>query len=86
MSPSATSVVTRSWLNSSSMTDSPPVQVDGDFSKDRLDAEFVTTEVDRVTRGYCGSHELAAAGLPIGEYPLSEVLARRDDEGCADEA
>jgi hypothetical protein len=63
-----------------------PVQVDGDFSKDRLDAEYVRTEEDRVTRGYSRLHELAAANLPIGEYPLSEVLSRRDDEHRADEA
>jgi hypothetical protein len=57
-----------------------PVRVDGVFSKDELDADFVRTEEERVTRGYSRLHELQSAGIPIGEYPLPEVLSRREVE------
>ena len=56
-----------------------PVQVDGAFSKDQLDAIFVKTEEARVTRGYCRLHELASARVPLGEYPLEEVLSPREN-------
>jgi hypothetical protein len=58
----------------------PSVQVDGLFSKDCLDAEFVKAEEERVSRGYRRLQEVTLNQLPIGEYPLPEVLARRDDE------
>ncbi len=57
-----------------------PVEVDGVFSKEHLDAAFVKAEEGRVTRGYSRLHEVASAGLPIGEYPLPEVRSRRDNE------
>jgi hypothetical protein len=55
-----------------------PVRVDGVFSKEYLDAEFVRAEEGRVTRGFSRLHEVASASLPIGEYPLPEVRSRRD--------
>jgi len=47
--------------------------VPGVFSKAHLDPEFVRAEESRVTRGYSRLLELAGAGLPIWDYPLSEV-------------
>ena len=53
-----------------------PVAVEGPFAKAGLDPEFVASEEARVTRGYLRLHELAAAGVPITEYPLPEARAR----------
>jgi hypothetical protein len=54
----------------------PPVRVEGEFSKDHLDPEFVRLEEHRITRGYLRLRELETAGLPISEYPLSARAAR----------
>ena len=50
---------------------------EGAFAKDKLDPEYVREEEARVTRGYRRLRELAALDLPISEYPLPEVLSRR---------
>lgn len=54
-----------------------PVTVEGPFAKAELDPEHVAEEEARVTRGYLRLLELPGLGLPIVEYPLPEVLARR---------
>jgi hypothetical protein len=59
--------------------DFAPIEVEGAFAKAHLDPEYVAAEQDRVTRGYLRLCELSAANRPIGEYPLPEVLARRQD-------
>jgi hypothetical protein len=48
----------------------PPVRCESVFAKEALDAEFVTAEEARVTRGWRRLQELPASGLPIVEYPL----------------
>jgi hypothetical protein len=60
------------------------VEVDGPFAKAQLDPEFVKMEEARLTSGYLRLHELKGANLPISEYPLPHVLARRakDRPGC----
>jgi hypothetical protein len=57
-----------------------PVIAPGAFAKTNLDLEYVREEEARVTRGYRRLRELAALDLPISEYPLHEVLARRRDQ------
>jgi hypothetical protein len=54
----------------------PPVKLEGVFSKDHLDREFVSTEEARVTRGYLRLYEVVTAHLPISEYPLPDAPAR----------
>jgi hypothetical protein len=63
-----------------------PVKVDGVFSKTGLDAEFVRNEELRVTSGYHRLREVAAADLPIAEYPLSRAGARQSGAISASEA
>ena len=46
--------------------------------KDQLDPEFVKSEEERVTVAYLRLRELAATNLPIAEYPLPHVIARRE--------
>ena len=56
----------------------------GIFAKEGLDPEFVEGEEVRVTSAYLRLRALAATDLPIGEYPLPHVIARRGsghDEG-----
>jgi hypothetical protein len=53
-----------------------PVIVEGVFSKLGLDPEFVRTEEARVTSGFLRLREVAAAGVPIADYPLSQAPAR----------
>jgi hypothetical protein len=55
-----------------------PVRCEGSFAKDQLDADFVRSEEERVTVAYCRLRELAETSLPIAEYPLPHVIARRD--------
>ena len=50
----------------------------GAFAKDQLDPEFVKSEEERVTVAYLRLRELAATNLPIAEYPLPHVIARRE--------
>jgi hypothetical protein len=54
-----------------------PLVVEGAFSKENLDPEFVRGEEQRVTQAYRRLRELPTANVPISEYPLPEVLARR---------
>jgi hypothetical protein len=59
------------------VTDSfQPVLVEGMFSKTGLDPEFVRTEEARVTSGFLRLKEVAAAGMPIADYPLVKAVAR----------
>lgn len=53
----------------------PPVAVDGEFDKRRLDAAHVRERETLVTRGYRRLKELAGLDLPIIDYPLAEVRA-----------
>ncbi len=56
-----------------------PIVIEGPFAKAHLDPEYVAAEQERVTRGYLRLREVSAANRPIWEYPLPEVLARRQD-------
>jgi hypothetical protein len=55
-----------------------PVPCEGAFAKNQLDLEFVQGEEERVTVAYLRLRELAATNLPIAEYPLPHVIARRE--------
>jgi hypothetical protein len=50
-----------------------PVVLDGPFTKQFLDPDFVAQQEDRVTRAWRRLQQLPALGLPILEYPLAEV-------------
>ena len=50
----------------------PPVEVQGDFSKDNLDEGFVREREELLSRGYRRLLELAQVDLPIVDYPLPE--------------
>lgn len=54
-----------------------PVAVDGPFDKRQLDADFVRTREQLVTRGWRRLRELGPSNLPIIDYPLPEVIQRR---------
>jgi hypothetical protein len=56
-----------------------PIVVEGPFAKGDLDPDYVIVEQERVTRGYLRLRDLSGSNRPIGEYPLPEVLARRQD-------
>lgn len=49
-----------------------PVATDGPFDKRMLDAEYVATREELVSRGWRRLQELPGSGLPINEYPLPE--------------
>src|SRR5688572_14738869 len=51
----------------------PPVSVDGDFDKRRLDTDYVREREALVTRGYRRLKELMSLDLPIIDYPLPEI-------------
>lgn len=55
--------------------DFPPIAVEGEFDKRRLDAAHVRERETLVTRGYRRLKELAGLDLPIIDYPLAEVRA-----------
>jgi hypothetical protein len=57
-----------------------PVVVDGPFAKKNLDAEDVRRREDLITRGWKRLQELQQLGIPVSEYPLPEVLARKRAE------
>ncbi len=59
---------------------------EGAFAKDQLDSEFVKSEEERVTVAYLRLRELAATNLPIEEYPLPHVIARRESGPLITEA
>ncbi len=54
-----------------------PVVVDGPFAKSGLDPRDVRTREELVTRGWRRLQEVRGLGIPISEYPLDEVKARR---------
>ncbi len=56
-----------------------PIALEGPFAKAHLDLQFVSAEEERVTRGYLRLRELSASSRPIGDYPLPEVRARRQN-------
>ncbi len=53
--------------------DFPPVVVEGDFDKRKLDPGFVHDQESLVTRGWQRLKELAGKEISILEYPLPEV-------------
>jgi hypothetical protein len=55
-----------------------PVSSEGAFAKAHLDPEFVKAEEERVTRAYLRLKEVAQTNLPIADYPLAHVIARRE--------
>jgi len=57
-----------------------PVVVDGPFAKKNLDAEDVRRREELITRGWRRLQELQQLGIPVSEYPLPEVLARKRAE------
>jgi hypothetical protein len=54
-----------------------PVTLTGPFAKSELDARHVRAREDLVTRGWRRLREVHRLGVPISEYPLDEVRARR---------
>ena len=60
--------------------DFPPMTVEGDFDKRRLDPAYVRERETLVTRGYRRLREVAHLELPIIDYPLPEVRARLEAE------
>jgi hypothetical protein len=57
-----------------------PVVVDGPFAKRNLDTEDVRRRDELTTRGWRRLQELQQLGIPVSEYPLPEVLARKRAE------
>jgi hypothetical protein len=57
-----------------------PVVVDGPFAKRNLDAEDVRRREELITRGWRRLQELQQLGIPVSEYPLPEILARKRAE------
>jgi hypothetical protein len=54
-----------------------PVEVEGPFDKRTLDPVEVARREELVTRGWRRLQDVRRLGLPISEYPLDEVRARR---------
>ncbi len=54
-----------------------PVIVEGLFSKTELDPASVHVRESLVTRAWQRLQAVRTLGIPISEYPLPEVLARR---------
>lgn len=54
-------------------SDFPPVVVEGDFDKRRLDEAFVQQREQLVTRGWQRLKELAGQEISVLDYPLPEV-------------
>lgn len=48
-----------------------PAVCDGAFAKANLDADFVRTEEERVTRGWRRLQAIPTLGLAVPEYPLA---------------
>ncbi len=59
--------------------DFPSITVDGPFDKRVLDPAYVQEREALVTRGYRRLKELSHLDLPIIDYPLPEVRARREE-------
>lgn len=60
--------------------DFPPISVEGDFDKRRLDTAYVRQQETLVSRGYRRLREVAHLDLPIIDYPLPEVRARLEEQ------
>lgn len=58
----------------------PPMTVEGPFDKRKLDAEYVRSQEDLVTRGWRRLQEVAGLGISISEYPLPEVRQKPSGE------
>ncbi len=56
--------------------DFEPVTIEGPFDKHALDAAFVQEREQLMTRGWRRLQEVISLGIPIIEYPLSEVVAK----------
>ena len=59
----------------------PPVVCEGAFAKQNLDAAYVASQEELITRGWRRLQELPGQRLPISEYPLEEVRERRGARG-----
>ncbi|MBD3672267.1 MAG: hypothetical protein HUJ26_01960 [Planctomycetaceae bacterium] len=62
----------------------PPVSVEGPFDKAQLDSDYVSTQEARTTRAWRRLQEVRSLGIPISDYPLPEVLERRQNRKEAD--
>jgi hypothetical protein len=62
-----------------------PVHCAGAFSKIHLDPEFVSSEENRVTAAFLRLHEVASANVAIADYPLHDVIARRQSRSLRSE-
>lgn len=58
--------------------DFEPITVEGDFSRERLDAEYASQRADLLTRGYARLIEIADgdADGDVTAYPLPEAIAK----------
>lgn len=56
------------------------VMSDGPFAKANFDAEFVTSEELRVTRGWRRLQQIPTLGLTIAEYPLAVTPDETSEE------
>jgi hypothetical protein len=56
----------------------PPTSVDGDFSIQSLDSEFVRARSDLVNRGYARLWEIMQdeIGMAVIDYPLEDVRSK----------
>ena len=54
------------------------IEISGDFAAENLDADYVATQIDLVTRGYQRLQEIAATegDRDVTTYPLDEVIDR----------
>jgi hypothetical protein len=59
----------------------PPVVLDGDFDKRKLDKMFCQQREELVTRGWRRLREIEGQELSILEYPLPEVRERLAKNG-----
>jgi len=57
-----------------------PVSVEGPFDKANLDSEYVARQEDLITRAWRRLQEVRSLNIPICDYPLPEVLARKAAE------
>jgi len=57
--------------------DFDPVTVEGPFDKSQLDADYVAQQETLITRAWKRLQEVRSLGIPISEYPLPEVLEKR---------
>lgn len=62
----------------------PPVSVEGPFNKAQLDDDYVSQQETLITRAWRRLQEVRSLGIPISEYPLPEILARKQNRNEAD--